>query len=98
MFLEFWKRRQFELSYEWDLVDYDEERDIVRPEYEAHVTRERLNPINHSLEPYLDPIAKFSRSTFSVVTVGFWVSSNLSIQLQLLLNADDELMMRLLAS
>ena len=52
MFLEFWKRRQFELNYEWDLVDYDEDRDLVRPEYAAAVPREKLNPVTMKMEPY----------------------------------------------
>ena len=55
-------------------MDYDEERDLIRPEYEAHVTRERINPVNKIMEPYLNPVARFSRCTFSIVTVIFWVS------------------------
>uniref|UniRef100_H2YZL6 Anoctamin n=1 Tax=Ciona savignyi TaxID=51511 RepID=H2YZL6_CIOSA len=73
MFLEFWKRRQFQLSYEWDLVDYDEERDLIRPEYEAQVTRERLNPITGDMEPYLSTKDKYTRTCFSLVTVFFWI-------------------------
>ena len=74
LFLEFWKREQFRLSYEWDLVDYDERRDLIRPEYEARVYRSRLNPVNQQLEPHLDPITRYSRSTFSIVTVLFWIA------------------------
>ena len=40
-----WKRRQAEIEYEWDVEDFEEE-ETVRPEYEASVTRRRLNPIN----------------------------------------------------
>ncbi|XP_078488512.1 anoctamin-5 isoform X3 [Ciona intestinalis] len=73
MFLEFWKRRQFELSYEWDLVDYDEERDLVRPEFEAQVTKERLNPVTGDMEPYLAAKDKYTRTCLSLVTVFFWI-------------------------
>ena len=74
MFLEFWKRRQFELTYRWDLVDYDEERDLVRPEYEALVERERFNPATGRMETVMDPKDRVTRTGFSVVTVLFWVS------------------------
>lgn len=73
MFLEFWKRKQFRLSYEWDLVDYDEDRDLIRPEFEAQVTRERINPVTLQKEPYLGTRQKFSRVAFSLVTVLFWI-------------------------
>ncbi|CAK8678217.1 unnamed protein product [Clavelina lepadiformis] len=73
MFLEFWKRRQFKLSYDWDLVDYDEERDLVRPEFEAQVTRERLNPVTGQKEPFLSTGDRYSRTAFSFVTVLFWI-------------------------
>lgn len=81
MFLEFWKRRQFRLAYEWDLVDYDEERDLVRPEFEAQVTNMRFNPITQRKEPYLKNKERFSRTAFSLVTVLFWVSLILYITL-----------------
>ena len=73
MFLEFWKRRQFELNYEWDLVDYDEERDLLRPEYAAAVPREKLNPITMKMEPYLSTKDRYRRLTFSSITVLFAV-------------------------
>ncbi|XP_077971409.1 anoctamin-5-like isoform X2 [Styela clava] len=73
MFLEFWKREQFRLSYEWDLVDYDEEQDLIRPEFEAVVKKERLNPVTQQKEPYLDARTKYSRVAFSLVTVIFWL-------------------------
>ena len=74
LFLEFWKRRQFELSYEWDLVDYDEERDLVRPEYEAQVDRERFNPATGRRETMMAPGERARRTGFSIVNVIFWVS------------------------
>ncbi|MGH0131373.1 UNVERIFIED_CONTAM: hypothetical protein FKN15_045924 [Acipenser sinensis] len=44
MFLEFWKRRQARLEYEWDLVDFEEEQQQLqlRPEYETKCTRRRM--------------------------------------------------------
>uniref|UniRef100_A0A671LS80 Anoctamin n=1 Tax=Sinocyclocheilus anshuiensis TaxID=1608454 RepID=A0A671LS80_9TELE len=47
LFLEFWKRRQARLEYEWDLVDFEEEQQQLqlRPEYETKCTHRRLNRV-----------------------------------------------------
>lgn len=47
LFLEFWKRRQARLEYEWDLVDFEEEQQQlqIRPEFEIQCTNRRLNKI-----------------------------------------------------
>ena len=86
LFLEAWKRRQFKLNYEWDLVDYDEERDMIRPEFEAKVTRERINPITKKMEPFLSARDRCTRVCFSAVTVFFWVNNSPSLFLFLFLS------------
>ncbi|KAJ6653640.1 hypothetical protein lerEdw1_009016 [Lerista edwardsae] len=45
LFLEFWKRRQAELEYEWDTVEFLEQEEQVRPEYEARCDRVVVNEI-----------------------------------------------------
>ncbi|XP_075423326.1 anoctamin-5 isoform X4 [Ascaphus truei] len=52
LFLEFWKRRQARLEYEWDLVDFEEEQQQLqlRPEYEAKCTQKKRNPVTQELE------------------------------------------------
>uniref|UniRef100_A0A8C1W374 Anoctamin n=1 Tax=Cyprinus carpio TaxID=7962 RepID=A0A8C1W374_CYPCA len=47
LFLEFWKRRQARLEYEWDLVDMEEEQQQLqlRPEYEIKCTHRRRNRV-----------------------------------------------------
>ncbi|XP_066493211.1 anoctamin-5 isoform X2 [Tiliqua scincoides] len=52
LFLEFWKRRQARLEYEWDLVDFEEEQQLLqlRPEYEAKCTKKRKNPVTQEVE------------------------------------------------
>lgn len=47
LFLEFWKRRQARLEYEWDLVDFEEEQQQLqlRPEYETKCSKRKLNQI-----------------------------------------------------
>ncbi|XP_056657996.1 anoctamin-5 isoform X4 [Monodelphis domestica] len=52
LFLEFWKRRQARLEYEWDLVDFEEEQQQLqlRPEYEAKCTQKKKNPVTQEIE------------------------------------------------
>uniref|UniRef100_A0AAY4EDL3 Anoctamin n=1 Tax=Denticeps clupeoides TaxID=299321 RepID=A0AAY4EDL3_9TELE len=75
LFLEFWKRRQARLEYEWDLVDFEEEEQQLqlRPEYESKCTNQRLNRITQEMEPYLPLSSKCARSCLSGATVLFWM-------------------------
>ncbi|XP_033909917.1 anoctamin-5-like isoform X2 [Acipenser ruthenus] len=76
MFLEFWKRRQARLEYEWDLVDFEEEQQQLqlRPEYETKCTRRRMNPVTQELEPFLPLTSKCARFCLSGATVVFWIA------------------------
>uniref|UniRef100_A0A8D0DK61 Anoctamin n=1 Tax=Salvator merianae TaxID=96440 RepID=A0A8D0DK61_SALMN len=76
LFLEFWKRRQARLEYEWDLVDFEEEQQQLqlRPEYEAKCTKKRKNPVTQELEPYLPLTSQAVRFCISGTTVLFWIS------------------------
>uniref|UniRef100_A0A673CFY9 Anoctamin n=1 Tax=Sphaeramia orbicularis TaxID=375764 RepID=A0A673CFY9_9TELE len=73
LFLEFWKRRQARLEYEWDLVDFEEEQQQLqlRPEYETKCTNRKLNRIT---QPYLPITSKCARTCLSGATVIFWIS------------------------
>ncbi|KAM6926308.1 anoctamin-5 isoform 4-T4 [Lycodopsis pacificus] len=76
LFLEFWKRRQARLEYEWDLVDFEEEQQQLqlRPEYESKCTNRKLNRITQEMEPYLPITSKCARSCLSGATVLLWIS------------------------
>ncbi|XP_031702257.1 anoctamin-5-like isoform X2 [Anarrhichthys ocellatus] len=76
LFLEFWKRRQARLEYEWHLVDFEEEQQQLqtRPEFEIRCTKERLNKITQKMEPYLPVTSKCARFCLSAATVIFWIS------------------------
>uniref|UniRef100_A0A4W6F0K1 Anoctamin n=1 Tax=Lates calcarifer TaxID=8187 RepID=A0A4W6F0K1_LATCA len=58
LFLEFWKRRQARLEYEWDLVDFEEEQQQlqIRPEFEIRCTNRRLNKITQKTQSLSDII------------------------------------------
>uniref|UniRef100_A0A8B9HQX1 Anoctamin n=1 Tax=Astyanax mexicanus TaxID=7994 RepID=A0A8B9HQX1_ASTMX len=76
LFLEFWKRRQARLEYEWDLVDFEEEQQQLqlRPEYETKCTSRRRNKVTQEMEPYFPVTSKCARACLSGATVLFWIS------------------------
>uniref|UniRef100_A0A8C6Q0P9 Anoctamin n=1 Tax=Nothobranchius furzeri TaxID=105023 RepID=A0A8C6Q0P9_NOTFU len=76
LFLEFWKRRQARLEYEWDLFDFEEEQQQLqlRPEYEAKCTKHEKNPITQEMEPRLPLTSKCVRTCLSGATVLLWIS------------------------
>ncbi|XP_008308325.1 anoctamin-5-like isoform X2 [Cynoglossus semilaevis] len=76
LFLEFWKRRQARLEYEWDLVDFEEVQQQlqIRPEFEISCTNRRFNKVTQEMEPYLPMTSKCARFCFSAATVIFWIS------------------------
>ncbi|XP_039609423.1 anoctamin-5-like isoform X2 [Polypterus senegalus] len=76
LFLEFWKRRQARLEYEWDLVDFEEEQQQLqlRPEYESKCTKRKKNPITQESEPYMPFTSKCARFCLSGATVIFWIA------------------------
>ncbi|NXR62842.1 ANO6 protein, partial [Rhadina sibilatrix] len=73
-FLEFWKRRQAELEYEWDTVEFLEQEEQVRPEYEARCTHVVMNEITQQEEhvPYT-ACGKCVRMTFCTSAIFFWI-------------------------
>ncbi|KAF5928598.1 hypothetical protein HPG69_015205 [Diceros bicornis minor] len=73
LFLEFWKRRQAELEYEWDTVELQQEEQ-PRPEYEARCTHVVINEITQEEEriPYT-ACGKCIRITLCASAVLFWV-------------------------
>ncbi|XP_072341166.1 anoctamin-6 [Scyliorhinus torazame] len=74
VFLEFWKRKQAALEYEWDTVELEQE-EPRRPEYEAKCTIPKKNPITQEEElvPY-STFGKCMRIVCGGSTVLFWIS------------------------
>ncbi|XP_037370005.1 anoctamin-6 isoform X2 [Talpa occidentalis] len=73
LFLEFWKRRQAELEYEWDTVELQQEEQ-PRPEYEAQCTHVVINEITQEEEriPF-STWGKCIRITLCASAVFFWI-------------------------
>ncbi|XP_020494410.2 anoctamin-6 [Labrus bergylta] len=74
LFLEFWKRYQAELEYEWDTVEFLEQEEPSRPEYEAKCIYERNNPVTGVKEkvPYT-ACGRCFRLSLGIGTVLFWI-------------------------
>lgn len=74
LFLEFWKRYQAELEYEWDTVEFLEQEEPPRPEYEAKCIYERKNPVTGVKEkvPYT-ACGRCVRVSIGIGTVLFWI-------------------------
>nr|XP_033471023.1 anoctamin-6 [Epinephelus lanceolatus] len=74
LFLEFWKRYQAELEYMWDTVEFLEQEEPPRPEYEAKCIYERKNPVTGIKEkvPYT-ACGRCFRVSIGISTVLFWI-------------------------
>ncbi|CAL8405415.1 unnamed protein product [Arctogadus glacialis] len=74
VFLEFWKRRRATLAYDWDLIDWEEEEEEIRPQFEAKYSKkERMNPISGKPEPYQAFTDKYSRLVVSASGIFFMI-------------------------
>ncbi|XP_075550239.1 anoctamin-4-like [Dermacentor variabilis] len=49
IFIEFWKRQQVVLAWEWNLSNVDTLTEVVNPEYEAKARVYKLNPVTLSV-------------------------------------------------
>ncbi|MEE6499041.1 hypothetical protein FKM82_003294 [Ascaphus truei] len=75
VFLEFWKRRRAVLTYDWDLIDWEDEEEELRPQFEAKYSKlERVNPITGKPEPFQPVSDKLSRLMVSVSGIFFMIS------------------------
>ncbi|ETE64554.1 Anoctamin-3, partial [Ophiophagus hannah] len=75
VFLEFWKRRRAVLTYDWDLIDWEDEEEELRPQFEAKYSQvERVNPITGKPEPFQPFPDKLSRLMVSVSGIFFMIS------------------------
>lgn len=55
IYLEFWKREQAGIQFQWDLRNFQEEEEPLRPEYHTRCAKskyKKLNKETHKLEPF----------------------------------------------
>jgi len=60
-FLEFWKRTSARLSHHWDVMNFEEEEERPRPEYNARAPTLEVNPITGVREPHFPPEQRTKR-------------------------------------
>ncbi|XP_078490177.1 anoctamin-4-like isoform X2 [Ciona intestinalis] len=70
-FIELWKRQRARLSYRWGTQDFEQEEDLVRPEFIVVSDKKKLNPVTGRLEPALSTKLKARGIAFSVSTLFF---------------------------
>uniref|UniRef100_A0A2K6ESW5 Anoctamin n=1 Tax=Propithecus coquereli TaxID=379532 RepID=A0A2K6ESW5_PROCO len=75
VFLEFWKRRRSILTYTWDLTEWEEEEETLRPQFETkYYKMEVINPITGKPEPHQPSSDKITRLLVSVSGIFFMIS------------------------
>ncbi|CAF3714176.1 unnamed protein product [Adineta steineri] len=72
-FVEFWKRREAVLRYEWDSINFDSTFEPIRPAYETKAEKiggeRRINPVTEIEEPYISLKKRIRWLILSVVVV-----------------------------
>lgn len=72
-FLEFWKRKQVSLAYEWHTMDFEEEEERPRPEYLARVTTLKENLVTGKMEPSMPAKQRVPRLMGALGIVLFFI-------------------------
>ena len=62
LFLEYWKRTQVRLSYEWGVYNLLNEYEPPRPQFLFSVRQKRPNPVTDKLEPYIPTMTRIRRT------------------------------------
>ncbi|XP_065061399.1 anoctamin-7-like isoform X1 [Rhopilema esculentum] len=67
-FLEFWKRKEITLAYQWDCLGYESEEERPRPTFAALAPTVERNPVTGILEPHF-PDEKRKPRLFSGILI-----------------------------
>lgn len=61
-FLEFWKRKEVTLAYQWDCLDSESEIERPRPAFAAVAPIRERNPISGAVEPHFPESERNTRT------------------------------------
>lgn len=61
LFLEFWKRRQAVLAYNWHMTHFEEVEEVPRPEFVATAPTWRKDPITGKMVPHIPKMTRYQR-------------------------------------
>lgn len=64
--IEFWKRKQGELQFEWDTTNYYKKNEAIRPQFEIQATQRKKNPVTNEYEPYVTRKQKLKVYSFTM--------------------------------
>ena len=73
VFLEFWKRRQAILSYEWHMMHFEEDEEQPRPEFLVGATTLRENPVTGKQEPHIPKRQRYQRLAGAASVIAFMI-------------------------
>ena len=72
-FLEFWKRKEITLAYQWDCLDYESEVERPRPTFAALAPAVERNPITGIPEPHFPSKDRVTRVYSGILVIGTMV-------------------------
>ncbi len=84
-FLEFWKRKEITLAYQWDCLGYESEEERPRPTFAALAPTVERNPVTGILEPHF-PDDKRKPRLFSGIFIIITMVSRLLFHCQMILS------------
>lgn len=73
-FLEYWKRKEITLAYQWDVLGFEEEEERPRPTFAALAPAVERNPVTGLLEPHFPPEKRFPRIVSGIAIIVCMVS------------------------
>jgi len=74
LFLEFWKRRQAVIAYEWHMMHFEDEEEQPRPEFLARVTTLKEDPVTKKMVPHVPKRLRYQRLAGVCSLVTFMIS------------------------
>ncbi|XP_065700767.1 anoctamin-7 [Patagioenas fasciata] len=81
LFLEFWKRTNASLAYQWDCSEFEDIEERPRPQFTAMAPMTIINPITGAEEPYFPKRSRLHRilagSMVIIMMVGLWGCSSI---------------------
>ncbi|KAL7076982.1 hypothetical protein ACQ4LE_003902 [Meloidogyne hapla] len=74
VFVELWKRYHAELAYKWNVLGYEPDEEVIRPEYQYYKrAKMKINRVTKESEPYISLAEKALRIFGSAITVLFFI-------------------------
>lgn len=74
LFIEFWRREQNSLQFEWDAVNFNKKIEKIRPQFEMQVKETKKNPVTGNKEPFVCQSEKIKRYSLSVTITCLMIS------------------------